>query len=76
MPIALKERSNEMLLPTQVQRSLFYLTEISDAEAEQTPIPFHYQLQTKAWNIVVPEETKQDFLKHGETVIYNSIPME
>ena len=52
MPIAPEERSNEMLLPTQIQRSLFYLEEISDAEAEQTPIPFHYHLQTQAWNIV------------------------
>ncbi|KIL65074.1 hypothetical protein M378DRAFT_10966 [Amanita muscaria Koide BX008] len=79
MPIALKERSNEMLLPTQIQRSLFYLTEISDAEAEQTGqtlIPLHYHLQTKTWNIAVPEETKQDFLKHGETVIYDSTVTE
>jgi magnesium-dependent phosphatase 1 len=75
MPIALNTRSNEMLLPTQIQRSLFYLTEISDAEAEQSPIPSHYHLQTKPWNITVPEETKQDFLKHGETEIYNTIMM-
>lgn len=73
MPIELNARSNELLLPTQIQRSLIYLTEITDAEAEQTPIPFNYHLQTKAWNITVPEETKEDFLKHGETEIYNSV---
>jgi magnesium-dependent phosphatase 1 len=76
MPFDLKERSNEMLLPTQVQRSLFYFTEISDAEAEQAPIRFHSQLQTRAWNNSMPEETKQDFLKLGETIIYDSIAME
>lgn len=76
MPIELNARSNELLLPTQIQRSLVYLTEITDAEIEKTPIPFHYHLQTKAWNITVPEETKQDFLKHGETEIYNSVMME
>jgi hypothetical protein len=35
-------------------------------------IPFHHHLQTKVWNITVPE-AKQDFLKHEETEIYNSI---
>ncbi|KAF9222812.1 hypothetical protein BS17DRAFT_782617 [Gyrodon lividus] len=76
MPIELNARSNELLLPTQIQRSLVYLTEITDAEAERTPIPFHYHLQTKEWSITVPEETKQDFLKHGETGIHSSIMME
>ncbi len=28
----------------QIQRSLFYLTEISNADAEQNPIPFRYNL--------------------------------
>ena len=73
MPLPPNTRLNEMLLPTQIQRSLFYLTEISDAEAEQTRIPFSYHLQTTAWNIAVPEEMKQDLLKHGETDIYNSM---
>ena len=73
MPIEPNTRSNEMLLPTQIQRSLFYLTELSDGEAERTPIPFHYHLQTKAWNIAVPGDTKEDFLKHKETDIYNTI---
>ena len=76
MPIAVNTRSNEMLLPTQIQRSLFYLTEISDAEADQTPVPFPYHLQMKAWNISLPEETKQDFLKHEEVEIFNSVVIE
>jgi len=71
MPIELNTRSNEMLLPTQIQRSLFYLTLLSDGEAERTPISFHYHLQTKTWDITVPKETKQDFLEHAETDIYN-----
>ena len=73
MPIPHGIRWNEMLIPTQIQRSLFCLKKISDAEAA---IPFPYHLQTKAWNITVPQETEQDFLKHEETDIYNSIVVD
>jgi len=71
MPIEPNTRWNEMVVPTQIQRSLFYLTLLSDGEAERTPISFHYHLQTKTWDITVPKETKQDFLEHAETDIYN-----
>lgn len=73
MPIKLNTRSNEMLITTQTMRSLMYVTEISDEEAMRIPIPYDYHLHTNQWNIAIPEETKEDFLKHGETDIIDFI---
>lgn len=73
MPIPIKTRSNEMLLPTQIQRSLFHMTLITDEEAMSTPVPYDYHLHTKQWNITVPKETLQDFLSHGEKEIYDKV---
>jgi hypothetical protein len=61
-----------MVVYTQIQRSFFEVKPLSDSQADgvvnPSPYPFHHQFKT--WNITVPGETRQEFLKRGETELY------
>lgn len=68
MPIQQYKRWTEMVVSTQIQRSLFEVVPLSDDQVAQhpnpTPYPFHHQM--KSWNITVPQETKDEFLNFRE----------
>ncbi|KAI0278375.1 acid phosphatase-domain-containing protein [Russula brevipes] len=68
MPIQQYKRWTEMVVSTQIQRSLFEVIPLSDDQVAQhpnpTPYPFHHQM--KSWNITVPQETKDEFLNFRE----------
>ncbi|KAF9524654.1 acid phosphatase-domain-containing protein [Crepidotus variabilis] len=72
MPGQPKQRWPEMVVYTQIQRSLIEIVQLStDAlkkVANHQPHPFHRQFKT--WHITAPPPTRQEFLKYGEKDVY------
>lgn len=65
------QRWTEMVVYTQIQRALIEIKPLTDAEVNRiTSYPYHYRRQCQEWNIVVPEETRQEFQRRGETAFY------
>ncbi|KAI9509690.1 acid phosphatase-domain-containing protein [Russula earlei] len=65
-------RWSEMVVYTQIQRALFDIRPLTDAQVRRiskpSPYPFHRQF--RRWNIVVPDETRREFLRHKEKKLY------
>ncbi|KAF9529477.1 acid phosphatase-domain-containing protein [Crepidotus variabilis] len=72
MPVPQPQRWSEMVVYTQVQRALFDVVPLTDAQVKANtnprPYPFHHQI--KEWNITVPSVTWQEFKSRGETDYY------
>jgi magnesium-dependent phosphatase 1 len=69
MPIPENQRWSEMVVYTQIQRSLFDVKKLLDTEVAQhpNPKPFAFYHQVDPWHILVPKETRMEFLRYGET---------
>jgi len=72
MPNPLGRRWSEMVIYTQIQRSLFEVVPLTDAQVKQIgnscPYPFRHQFKT--WNIHAPPLTRQEFLRYKENEFY------
>jgi len=68
MPIPRGERWTEMVVYTQIQRSLFEVVQLPDDQVDQhpNPSPFPLDRQVDTWTITVPDETRQEFRRYGE----------
>ena len=75
MPGPVGERCNEMVVYTQIQRSLFYLKPLSDNKvmknASANPFPFH--LQKRRWNIKVPRIALEEMRRRFELDIAQAL---
>ncbi|KIK95086.1 hypothetical protein PAXRUDRAFT_407748 [Paxillus rubicundulus Ve08.2h10] len=71
MPIPKNTRWNEMVVYPQIQDAMFLTYPMTHHQNEEkikkAYVPFDQQIKT--WNITVPDETWQDFKKHGEHFI-------
>jgi magnesium-dependent phosphatase 1 len=65
MPIRKGQRWSEMVVYTQVQRSLFDVR-ILDDQVNQHPNPPAFDKQIKAWNIKVPKDTNEECKRYKE----------
>jgi len=61
-------RYPEMVMPTQIYRSLIELVPLTDAKAavaaKNNPSPMPFRKQMKAWNIKVPGVTRAEFRRY------------
>jgi magnesium-dependent phosphatase 1 len=72
MPGPSNKRWSEMVVYTQIQRPLFEVVSLTDAQVSQItkPSPYLFDLQFKHWNILPLQETRQEFLRYGEKDLY------
>jgi hypothetical protein len=68
-------RCSEMVVYTQIQRSLFYVKPLSDDQvkknAKADPYPFHRQKRN--WNITVPPITLNEMRRKKERDVLQSL---
>ena len=70
-PVPYNQRWNELAIYPQVQEALIVVNRISDSELNQvisSGYHVHYEQLLHAWNITVPQETRQDFQAHNESI--------
>ncbi|KAF9524658.1 acid phosphatase-domain-containing protein [Crepidotus variabilis] len=69
MPAPILRRWTEMVIYTQIQRSLIEVVPLSDQQVQQNtnPSPYPFRHQIKAWNITVPKLTWAEFALRLET---------
>ncbi|KAF9524649.1 acid phosphatase-domain-containing protein [Crepidotus variabilis] len=68
-----ERRWTEMVVYTQIYRTLFDVIPLADSDLKNVTIlePFPFGKQFKSWNIFLPPETRAEFLRYGETDLYN-----
>jgi len=63
-----RSRWTEMVVYTEIRRSLFEVVPLSDDQVAQVvnPNPYPFEYQMKTWNITVPGETRNEFASYQE----------
>jgi len=75
MPGPKNKRCNEMVVYTQIQRTLFYVKPLSDDQVKKNvhadPYPFHRQKRN--WDITVPPIALNEMRRRGEWEVLRSL---
>ncbi|KAF9529484.1 acid phosphatase-domain-containing protein [Crepidotus variabilis] len=74
MPLPRGQRWAEMVVSTQVYRSLFEVYPLSDAQLGHILVnePFPFGNQFRTWHITTPEVTREEFLRNNESGLYEA----
>ena len=66
-PIPNPRRFNELVIYPQVQENLILAVRMSQSELNAAS-NVYYEGKVREWNITIPQETRNDFARHGENI--------